>query len=134
MRLDPWTRGQGTLHTSRNGLHRVYDNCITVAYPGIFVSSPCITSGRQKYFLWCRTKVVDPGTFHLSYNRFQSKINHRSCLSLLVKLFLSPSLLVAVAGLSLAASPVATVSSAGSFALRGATVKTDGVPSWPVMA
>jgi hypothetical protein len=77
---------------------------------------------------------VDTGTFHLSYSRFQSKIYHRSCLFLLVKYLLSPSLLVAVAGLSLAASPVATVSSAGSFALRGATVKTDGVPSWPVMA
>ena len=37
-------------------------------------------------------------------------------------------------GLAYGAPPVATVSSTGTFALRGATVKADGVPSWPMMA
>ena len=37
-------------------------------------------------------------------------------------------------GLSLAAPPVATVSSSGAFSLRGANVQTEGIPSWPLLA
>ena len=36
-------------------------------------------------------------------------------------------------GMLAAAAPVATVSSSGTFELRGKQVKTDGVPSWPMM-
>ncbi len=36
--------------------------------------------------------------------------------------------------LAFAASPIATISSSGSFELRGVAVKTEGVPSWPVLA
>jgi len=42
--------------------------------------------------------------------------------------------MLALAGLAYSASPVATVTSSRSFELRGATVKPEGVPSWPVMA
>ena len=41
---------------------------------------------------------------------------------------------LAVAIVCFAAAPVAKVSSSGDFRLRGATVRTAGVPSWPVMA
>jgi ferric-dicitrate binding protein FerR (iron transport regulator) len=41
--------------------------------------------------------------------------------------------LSALAALAFAASPVATISSAGTFELHGAAVKTEGIPSWPVM-
>jgi len=41
---------------------------------------------------------------------------------------------ITFAGAVFGASPVATISSSGPFVLRGATVNTEGVPSWPVMA
>jgi hypothetical protein len=53
---------------------------------------------------------------------------------LLGKFLLSTSFAVASIGIVIAASPVATVTSSRAFDLRGATVKPDGVPSWPVMA
>ena len=46
-------------------------------------------------------------------------------------LFLS---VVAFAGAVFGASPVATLSTNGTFELRGTAVRTEGVPSWPVMA
>lgn len=42
-------------------------------------------------------------------------------------------ILLGLTGLMAGAAPVATVSSAGTFELRGKQVKTDGVPSWPMM-
>jgi hypothetical protein len=42
--------------------------------------------------------------------------------------------LLALAGLAFGSGPVATVTSPGTFNLHGSTVRTEGIPSWPVMA
>jgi hypothetical protein len=41
---------------------------------------------------------------------------------------------VLFAGGALFGGPVATISSSGTFELRGVEVKVDGVPSWPMLA
>ena len=43
-------------------------------------------------------------------------------------------LLLVSASILAAAAPVATISSSGTFELRGKSVRTEGVPSWPMMA
>ncbi len=53
---------------------------------------------------------------------------------MIVRLFLKLAGLSVVAGVVFGASPVATVSSSGSFAMRGVIVKSAGVPSWPVLS
>jgi len=42
--------------------------------------------------------------------------------------------LLALAGIAFGGPPVATVTSAGTFDLHGAAIKTEGIPYWPVMA
>jgi hypothetical protein len=50
------------------------------------------------------------------------------------KLAVSIALFFALAGFAFGGAPVAIVTSSGSFDLHGSAVKTDGIPSWPVMA
>jgi hypothetical protein len=41
---------------------------------------------------------------------------------------------IALAGFAFGGPPVATVSSSGTFDLHGTAVRTEGIPSWPVLA
>jgi len=49
-------------------------------------------------------------------------------------MFAKSALLLALAGFAFGGAPVATVTSSGTFDLHGAAVRTEGIPSWPVMA
>jgi hypothetical protein len=53
---------------------------------------------------------------------------------MLVRIVVPIALLLALAGFAFGGAPVATVSSSGSFDLHGSTVKTEGIPYWPVVA
>lgn len=50
-----------------------------------------------------------------------------------IRLVFSISVFLLLAGLAFGGSPVATVTSSGTFDLHGSTVRTEGIPYWPVM-
>ncbi len=52
---------------------------------------------------------------------------------MIIRVVVQSAVLLGLAGIVLGAAPIATVTSSGTFELRGKQVKADGVPSWPVM-
>ena len=52
---------------------------------------------------------------------------------MIIRASINTVLLLGLSGIVVAAAPVATVTSASTFELRGKQVRADGVPSWPMM-
>lgn len=79
----------------------------------------------------CMTSKNNTADFSLTYGHICLNILMEEKLNMMVRIFVVGLAFTVVA---FAATPVATISSASSFELHGVTVRTDGVPSWPMMA